>query len=140
MTDDRRASDRIEQCVPAWVGGESSNRAAKGRHVRVANLSITGVGFHDPVGHYRLGATHWLIVNGGPMRLSTRMKIVRCEPLRRGRLRRRRDVLLTRRHARLVARTRRRRHATAASARSRHPWAASPTNDWLLRTAKRPPA
>ena len=78
LADDRRGSDRKAYRVPAWVGGESSDRGAKGRNVLVNDLSIGGVGFHDPAAHYRVGATHWLIVNGGPMRLSTRMKIVNC--------------------------------------------------------------
>jgi hypothetical protein len=75
---DRRRSERILQHLPAWVGGESSDRAARGRNVVVHDLSLGGVGFHDPAGTYRPGATHWLIVNGGPMRLSTRMRIITC--------------------------------------------------------------
>ena len=77
-TTDRRKSDRVAHRVPAWVGGESSNRAARGRNVIVNDLSMGGVGFHDPLAPYRPGATHWMIVNGGPMRMSTRMRVVSC--------------------------------------------------------------
>jgi hypothetical protein len=77
-TDDRRMSQRLAQRIPAWVGGESSNRGAKGRNVIVTDLSMGGVGFHDAAAPYRPGATHWMIINGGPMRMSTRMRVVSC--------------------------------------------------------------
>ena len=77
-TADRRSSERRPHRVPAWVGGESSNRAARGRNVMVNDLSMGGVGFHDPAAPYRPGATHGMIINGGPMRMSTRMRVVSC--------------------------------------------------------------
>ncbi len=75
--DDRRRSARIPQAIPAWISGESVERGSRGRNVVVGDLSVHGCGFRDADQPYRIGATHWLIVNG-VMRLSTRVKIVSC--------------------------------------------------------------
>lgn len=69
--------------MPAWVSGESHDRAARGRDVAVVNLSAEGVGFRDARGDYRVGAAHWLVLNG-PQRLSSRIKIVSCRKNRAG--------------------------------------------------------
>jgi hypothetical protein len=76
-TIDRRRSDRVAQCIPAWISGDSIQRHSKGRHILVNDLSMHGVGFTDPETRYQPGATHWLIVNGA-MRLSTRVRIISC--------------------------------------------------------------
>jgi hypothetical protein len=76
-TIDRRRSDRVAQCLPAWISGESVERGSHGRHIMVNDLSMHGIGFADPAQRYRPGATHWLVVNS-TVRLSTRVKIVSC--------------------------------------------------------------
>ena len=64
--------------MPGWVSGESHDRAARGRDVTVNDLSMHGIGFRDARSPYRIGACHWLVVNGSVMRLSTRIRIVSC--------------------------------------------------------------
>lgn len=66
--------------MPGWVSGESHDRSARGRDVTVVDLSMHGIGFRDTRGGYRPGATHWLVVNGGAMRMSTRVRIISCRP------------------------------------------------------------
>ena len=75
-TEERRRSDRVSQRVPGWVSGD--DRSSRGQSVTVCDMSMHGVGFYDPANRYRVGARHWLVVNGGAMRLSTRVKIVSC--------------------------------------------------------------
>lgn len=75
---DRRRSERTAACTPAYVSGESHDRSARGRDVVVNDLSMHGVGFRDPKAAYRIGACHWLVMNGTAMRLSTRIRIVSC--------------------------------------------------------------
>lgn len=82
--EDRRRSERVDQQIPGWISGESNDRSARGRNVRVQNLSMHGVGFLDATQRYRIGAAHWLVVNGGAMRLSTRVKIVSCREAAEG--------------------------------------------------------
>ena len=76
--EDRRRSERVDERMPGWISGESNDRSAKGSAVMVVDMSMHGVGFHDAAHHYRVGSTHWLVVNGGAMRMSTRVKIVSC--------------------------------------------------------------
>ena len=64
--------------MPGWISGESHDRAARGRDVNVTDLSMHGIGFRDAVQSYRIGACHWLVVNGGAMRLSTRIRVISC--------------------------------------------------------------
>jgi hypothetical protein len=82
-TVDRRRSARVRAPVPAWVSGDSHDRSARGRDVGVVDLSEHGVGFRDGRGDYRIGAAHWLVVNG-TSRLSTRIRIVSCRRNRTG--------------------------------------------------------
>jgi hypothetical protein len=80
LTEDRRRSRRVEQLVPAWISGDASDRSAPGRQVLVTDLSLHGVGFRDAEAEteYRVGSRHWIVVNGGQLRISTRMRIVSC--------------------------------------------------------------
>lgn len=74
--DDRRRSERVGQRVPGWVSG--ADRSSRGQSVTVCDMSMHGIGFHDPATRYRVGTTHWLVVNGGALRVSTRIRIVSC--------------------------------------------------------------
>lgn len=74
--DDRRRSERVDQRVPGWVSG--ADRSSRGQNVLVCDMSMHGIGFHDPANRYRVGSTHWLVVNGGALRVSTRIKVVSC--------------------------------------------------------------
>jgi hypothetical protein len=76
--DDRRRSDRRPARAPGWISGCNDDRGAKGAHVLVSDLSMHGLGFYDAVNTYRIGACHWLVVSGGALRISTRVKIVSC--------------------------------------------------------------
>lgn len=80
--EDRRRSERVEQSVPGWISGEQSDRSAKGHRILVTDLSMHGVGFRDTSSAlpYRRGASHWLVVMGGAMRMSTRVRIINCRP------------------------------------------------------------
>ena len=64
--------------MPGWISGGSNDRSARGNTIMVNDLSMHGVGFHDAANPYRVGSTHWLVVNGGAMRMSTRIKIASC--------------------------------------------------------------
>ncbi len=76
--EDRRRSDRVDHRVPGWVSGDSADRSQRGNAVTVCDMSMHGVGFHDANNRYRIGSSHWLVVNGGAFRVSTRVKIVSC--------------------------------------------------------------
>lgn len=78
--EDRRRSERVEQRMPGWISGECVDRSARGRTITVSDISMHGVGFHDADQRYRVGGAHWLVINGGQMRMSTRVKIVSCRP------------------------------------------------------------
>jgi hypothetical protein len=80
--EDRRRSERIDQRVPGWVSGP--DRSSRGQTITVCDMSMHGVGFHDPSSRYRVGASHWLVVNGGMLRVSTRIRIVSCREAREG--------------------------------------------------------
>ena len=81
LAEDRRRSERVAQQVPGWISGESTDRGAKGHKITVNDLSMHGVGFHDAGStQYRRGASHWLVVVGGAMRMSTRVRIASCRP------------------------------------------------------------
>lgn len=66
----------MTQRVPGWVSG--ADRSSRGQSVTVCDMSMHGVGFHDAKNFYRVGASHWLVVSGGTLRISTRVKIVSC--------------------------------------------------------------
>ena len=75
---DRRRSERVAAHVPGWISAECTDRGAKGRDITINDLSMHGVGFNDVSHKYRVGASHWLVINGGAMRMSTRIRIVGC--------------------------------------------------------------
>jgi hypothetical protein len=74
--EERRRSERVEKRVPGWVSG--ADRNSRGQAITVCDMSMHGVGFYDATNRYRVGASHWMVVNGGALRVSTRVKIVSC--------------------------------------------------------------
>ncbi len=77
---ERRRSDRSElAAVSGWISGAVGKSQTGGRQVAIRDLSLHGAGFTaDKV--FRVGADHWIMVNRGPMRLSTRIRIASCTP------------------------------------------------------------
>jgi hypothetical protein len=73
--DDRRRmpreSIRARGLVSIRVPGEESD----GQMVEVADLTLQGVGFNSPVA-FNEGDLHHILVMAGPLRLSSRLKVV----------------------------------------------------------------
>ena len=78
---DRRRSRRDDQDLPAWLSPAGRRSASAGGQVRVADLSLHGVGMLSPT-PMETGGAHWIVVNGGALRLSCRLRVVSCR--RRG--------------------------------------------------------
>ena len=74
---DRRRSRRSAHDVAGWLGPRTG-RAGSGRHVRVTDLSLHGAGFETdrPLDEK---AAHWFMVTNGALRLSCRLRVVKCE-------------------------------------------------------------
>jgi len=81
---DRRRSSRAQQKIPGWVSADSSDRQGRGGSVTVVDLSLHGLGFHDESRRFSPGSTHWVVVSGDSLRLSTRVRVVSCRPSREG--------------------------------------------------------
>ncbi|MEM6562403.1 MAG: PilZ domain-containing protein [Planctomycetota bacterium] len=79
-SEDRRRSPRGQQNVPAWLSpatGYGSPGGINGVQVRVQDLSLHGVGFtSDHV--FKRGSVHWIVVAGGSLRISCRLRIATC--------------------------------------------------------------
>ncbi|MEM1012262.1 MAG: PilZ domain-containing protein [Planctomycetota bacterium] len=76
---ERRRSYRAEAAIAGWISGPVGQSQTTGRHVTLRDLSLHGAGFTSDRA-YRIGADHWIMVNRGPMRLSTRIRIASCTP------------------------------------------------------------
>jgi len=81
---DRRRSDRTRQNLPGWVSADANDRQNRGGSVNIVDLSLHGIGFHDESRRYKVGATHWVVVSGEALRLSTRVRVVSCRPSSEG--------------------------------------------------------
>lgn len=71
--EDRRRSQRQVRRTTAWLSNASGG--SNGRTVTVEDLSLHGVGFVSDRA-CALGEKHWILITQGPMRLSTRVRIV----------------------------------------------------------------
>lgn len=77
---ERRRSPRGSQNVPAWLSpatGYGSPGGAAGAQVRVSNLSLHGIGFTSEC-PFRARSVHWIVVAGGSLRISSRVRVVTC--------------------------------------------------------------
>jgi hypothetical protein len=79
---ERRRSRRSEQDVSAWLSPAGSSSRTPGNpggggQVRVGDLSLHGVGLISPK-PIAEGAAHWMVIAGGALRLSCRVRIVAC--------------------------------------------------------------
>ena len=81
---DRRRSSRAQQKIPGWVSADSADRQGRGGSVTVVDLSLHGLGFHDESRRFSPGSTHWVVVSGDSLRLSTRVRVVSCRPSKEG--------------------------------------------------------
>ncbi len=76
---ERRRSERVPQLVDGWLSSPNDNSHATGRAVTIRDLSLHGVGILSDRPAV-VGEKRWVLVNRGPMRLSTRMRVVSCRP------------------------------------------------------------
>lgn len=76
---ERRRSAREKKDLPAWLSAAAGSRSESGFNVTVLDLSLHGAGLaiDKPL---TIGATHWMVVSGRSLRLSTRLQIVSCRP------------------------------------------------------------
>lgn len=76
---ERRRSTREKKDLPAWLSAAAGSRSESGFNVTVLDLSLHGAGLLVEV-PLTVGATHWMVVSGKSLRLSTRLQIVSCRP------------------------------------------------------------
>ena len=76
---ERRRSPRNAAAASAWLGPADRGRTRSGDGFvsAVVDLSLHGIGLEcdRPV---EVGGKHWLLLSRGPMRLSTRVRVVSC--------------------------------------------------------------
>lgn len=72
---DRRRSRRRTESASGWLSNAVGAAITNGRAVAINDLSLHGVGFtsHRPC---HVGDRHWILITRGPMRLSTRVRVV----------------------------------------------------------------
>lgn len=80
---ERRRSDRVPQRTTAWLSSVNGGVTTGGRTVTVEDLSLHGVGFSTDQA-CAVGEKQWILITQGPMRLSTRVKIVSVRPAEDG--------------------------------------------------------
>jgi hypothetical protein len=80
---ERRRSERVGQMIPGWMSAPSG-RHTSGREILILDLSLHGVGFITERPCDR-GDRRWILVQTGPLRLSTRMQVVACRQREDGR-------------------------------------------------------
>ena len=77
--DERRRSSREPVKAKGLVSAKESRYGGEqeGQLVEVADLTLHGVGFHSPVA-YEPGDLRSILVMAGPLRLSSRFRVVSC--------------------------------------------------------------
>jgi hypothetical protein len=78
--DERRRSSRQSVRAKGLVSGPEASRFGgeiEGQLVEVDDLTLEGVGFTSPV-VFTPGAVHQILVMSGPLRLSSRFRVVSC--------------------------------------------------------------
>ena len=73
---ERRRSDRVAQQAAAWLSGPAGHHTS-GRQCGVRDLSLHGVGLVSDR-PCEPGERRWVLINRGPMRLSTRVEVASC--------------------------------------------------------------
>jgi hypothetical protein len=75
---ERRRSGRSEAATQeAWISSPADTHHTSGRHVRVRNLSLHGIGLQSDR-PCEIGGRHWVLVGRGSLRMSTRMRVASC--------------------------------------------------------------
>lgn len=73
---DRRRSSRQSFQANGWLSSEAGV-GGRNHRINVSNLSLNGVGFSTQA-PLEAEAVHWLVVDSGPFRASSRVRIVSC--------------------------------------------------------------
>lgn len=76
---ERRRAPRQRQLTNGWLSNECGNPNSHQHRVNVFDLSLGGVGFNcdSPL---EPDAVHWIVVSGGALNLSSRLRISYCRP------------------------------------------------------------
>ncbi|MGA3065670.1 MAG: hypothetical protein ABSF29_02365 [Tepidisphaeraceae bacterium] len=75
---ERRRAVRQAYDTTGWVSGEAGNGNRQiSKTVNVFDLSLYGAGFISDV-KYETDAVHWMVLGGGALRASSRIRIVSC--------------------------------------------------------------
>ena len=75
---ERRRAPRQAYDAKAWISSEAGNGEQKtNRTVDVFDLSLYGSGFVSEE-KYETDAIHWMVLGGGGLRASSRIRIVSC--------------------------------------------------------------
>jgi len=80
---ERRRSSRDPYSVVAWLSPDAETKNGRQRQVLVTNLSLHGVGFTASTA-LDVGAIHWIVVGAGPLRASSRLRVVNCRQKQAG--------------------------------------------------------
>lgn len=74
---ERRRAVRNRHLSTGWLSNECGNLKSQQQHVSVFDLSLGGVGFtcDKPLD---VDAIHWIVVNGGALNVSSRVRISYC--------------------------------------------------------------
>jgi hypothetical protein len=75
---ERRRAPRQVYEAKGWISGEAGNgQKQASKTVDVVDLSLYGAGFISDE-KYHLQAVHWMVMGGGGLRASSRIRIVSC--------------------------------------------------------------
>ena len=77
--DDRRRMPRENIRARGLISARAPGEETDGQMVEVADLTLQGVGFNSPVA-FNEGDLHHILVMAGPLRLSSRLKVVSSRP------------------------------------------------------------
>ena len=77
--DDRRRMPRESIIARGLVSVRAAGEETDGHMVSVLDLTLQGVGFNSPVA-FNEGDLHHILVMAGPLRLSSRLKVVSSRP------------------------------------------------------------
>ena len=72
---DRRRSSRKSESASGWLSNASGGAITSGRTVAINDLSLHGVGLTS-LRPCQVGDRHWILITRGPLRLSTRVRVV----------------------------------------------------------------
>lgn len=77
-TVDRRRSTRHPIAANAWLSPEAGS-CGSNHHIVVTDLSLHGIGFSSDE-KLDVEAVHWMVLDSGGLRASSRIRIASCRP------------------------------------------------------------